>query len=85
MGEMVERVAVVIASALEHAYQEREEPTFDDHVKAARAAIEAMREPTEAMVASIYGPLRLSAGEHWMNEAEAEAAWRSMIDAALRD
>jgi len=62
---------------------------------AARAAIEAMREPTEAMITAGgekgYGHTREQA-EEWAKEEkfdsyaeEAVAYWRSMIDAALKE
>jgi len=44
----------------------------------ARAAIEAMREPTEAMVDAGY-----EAGGYTPDPSNIEGAWRAMIDAAL--
>lgn len=68
MSDMVDRVARAIHT-LRHNTPEQQ----------ARAAIEAMREPTEAMV---------SDGDHsngWyrVGEEEAVLCWHAMIDAAL--
>lgn len=78
MSEMVERVAQAIAGALKQAYWEREEPTDDDHLAAARAAIEAMREPTEAMWAK-------GTGARLDESPSTHKVWREMIDEALRN
>ena len=45
----------------------------DDFREAARAAIEAMREPTEAMAETV------------VDDDDAKAIWRDMIDAALKE
>ena len=42
----------------------------------ARAAIEAMREPTETMD---------NAGEQWCDQTSAMVVWQAMIDAALNE
>ena len=75
MSEMVERVARAIATARGYGLDANGEDTGDwqmfvDH---ARAAIEAMREPTEAM-------WREASFE---NGYVTEGAWQAMIDAAL--
>jgi hypothetical protein len=74
MSEMVERVAKHIALALAEAHAEREVPEPDDFRKAARAAIEAMQEPTEAMV---------EAGDETLADC-ARRHWEAMIDEALK-
>lgn len=72
MSEMVEKVATAI--------QEHTDATsWKACMNAARAAIEAMREPTEGMT-SPEGTC-----SEWVNGAEAAALWRYMIDAALTE
>ena len=80
---MIERVARALApqSLLpEHMWREFVEP--------ARAAIEAMREPTEEMrIAGDTAPTAHGWGLHAIHGssefAECEPLWRAMIDAAL--
>lgn len=72
MSEMVERVARAIAEARFGIGC----PVDGDDRIAARAAIEAMREPTDAMVDAAYG--RERTGTERGN-------WRAMIDAALTE
>ena len=69
MSEMVERVAMAIANRM------NEFPCTD--LDCARAAIEAMREPTEAMCNS-------GDGRYW-DDMTPRAMWQFMIDAALSD
>lgn len=78
---MVERVAKVLSDYCAAADQGVFEPT-----KAARAAIAAMREPTEAMWERGYA----AACEHDYGETPpdheiANATYRAMIDAALKE
>lgn len=56
------------------------EDSIEGWVEVARAAIEAMREPTEAML-EIGGDTSIEEGEH----IDERKAWRRMIDAALSD
>ena len=71
MTEMIERVARAIAQCLN-------EPGQCSYSDIARAAIEAMREPTEAMIKEgAYGSGEDSAGV-------ACGAWKAMIDEALK-
>jgi hypothetical protein len=66
MSEMVERVARAIA------YSETADPEmWSAFVEVASAAIEAMREPTEAMVERAVS-------------IKNDYGWRSMIDEALK-
>lgn len=69
---MIERVAKAISAA-----QTQTPDMWQAFLPEARAAIEAMREPTEEMVWSHevphYGP------------DEAREAWRAMIDAAMKE
>lgn len=76
MSTMVERVARAMAEVNDH-HQEFAIGDFRDaYMDQARAAIEAMREPTEAMVDSCGN------GEcaKW-----ARGAWANYIDAALQE
>ena len=69
MNEMIERVEVAIMHAL----------TGGTMLDAARAAVEAMREPTDQM---------LDAGgeafAHYTDKRESTRLWRAMIDEALK-
>lgn len=84
MSEMVERVA----RALYHAHSRNKpydilQPEFQrQYEKQARAAIEAMREPTEAMKNAMCeaGPDTNSGEFSW---DDAATVWTSGIDAAL--
>jgi hypothetical protein len=87
MNEMVERVARAIAG--HNGYDPDDMsgahniggPMWMAFVQEARAAIEAMREPTMDMV--------VAGTEQWLCEAamedRSEANWRAMIDEALRE
>lgn len=68
---MVERVARVIIAGFDEVTEPEER---EDCLNLARAAIAAMREPTEAMV---------EAGETFV-EYSASACWDRMIDEALK-
>ena len=73
MSSMVERVALAIEKKLSRTdpYDERQHKRFN-YDECARAAIAAMREPTEAMInAWIRAPGAIKGG------------WQAMIDAAL--
>lgn len=70
MSEMIERVGRALAAAEGHAY----DPAPYNHK--ARAAIEAMREPTDLMGLGL--PSDYKPGSH-----SAAQIWRTMIDAAL--
>ena len=75
--DMVERVAEAIDAAMSDAAGfERERA-----IAGARAAIEAMREPTEEM--AIAGAIGI--GGHMPSPLDAADAWRAMIDAALQE
>ena len=77
MSEMVERVARAI---LDNVPTISERGAYDpaDLQRCARAAIEAMREPTQAMVRTLYE----SHGKLWA-DCESAVVWHAMIDAAL--
>ena len=73
MSEMIERIATVMRAA----YVTDINPHWNG---VARAVIEAMREPTEAMAV---------AGAEWVDDGmalktSAETVWQAMIDAALK-
>ena len=81
MSEMVERVARAIRAVM----TPEAHPAFDDmgptlrdlYASYARAAIEAMREPTEDMFGAWLVVQESSEALQW------DACWRAMIDAAL--
>jgi hypothetical protein len=79
MNEMIERVA----QAMHGNRYEWPRPEFAEHREdyraMARKAIEAMREPTEAMLDAIEAPPGVS---QWRDYAERD--WHVMIDAALK-
>lgn len=84
-SEMVERVAGALHAAhAEVGWPADECETCD---KLARAAIEAMREPTEAMVCAAECLTSEFRTEHDRIEVPPgpEEAWQAMIDAALQD
>lgn len=66
MSEMIDRVAGAIMGA-----------SHSDYRIMARAAIAAMREPTEVMLRAFYGDMPV--------ESRLGDDWRDMIDAALKD
>jgi hypothetical protein len=79
MSEMVERVARAFYSSF---YDDESWPPVpfdselrdaDSYREAARAAIQAMREPTEAMT-----------NIGWVSMNEERLPWEAMIDAALK-
>jgi hypothetical protein len=72
MSEMIERVAKAIEESIWEPGQ--------DSVIAARAAIEAMREPTEAMLEAASIEAQKPAGWHMVYRN----IHRAMIDAALK-
>ena len=74
MTTMIERVARAICLS-----QTQSERVWQSFFPEARAAIEAMREPTEAMRAAVREVGGIQA------VAYANAAWPTMIDAALSE
>lgn len=74
MTEMIERVAKAIQSALSEGTPGRDPDRME---RIARAAIEAMRDPTEAMIDKGYDHVDYGG-------TDIEAAWKDMIDAALK-
>jgi len=74
MSEMVERVARALSGWLHGS------PSWESCFPMARAAIEAMREPTEAMVWAGRADHLTVDGEEW-----SKPIWQAMIDAALED
>jgi hypothetical protein len=71
MDEMVEQVARAMAAS------EPKLAYWDDKRSMARAAIAAMRDPSEAMLDATKA---LSSSRAYVGDV-----WRAMIDAALRD
>jgi hypothetical protein len=84
MSEMIDRVAKAICGASGMRWDDMLSGARDQFRRDARAAIEAMREPTEAMVKAAqeetYCHSWSSRGEHI---EDPEVAWTAMIDAAL--
>ncbi len=94
MSEMIERVARAMLAAdypddvggeLEYLWWDRHGETY---LRYARAAIEAMREPTEAMTFAGHDPLEtsvgLSNGELYFDAEGPAQTFTAMIDAALK-
>lgn len=92
--EMVERMAIAGHAAFQAAigpsfgdwFQPETWATVDEHVKsyyraAARANLEILREPTEAML--IAGLIPCRDDRYSLADAEAVKVWPRMIDAAL--
>lgn len=79
---MIERVALVLTRVNLMA-DRTEDLGGDDYSDLARAAIEAMREPTEAMLDAHETRMRTSLPGQTHLRSEALQAWRAMIDAAL--
>lgn len=82
MESMIERVARAIAGKLDDntPWKECGQGFRETCILLARAAIEAMREPTEAML-DAYSLTSMS----WNDEAVAKSVWYPMIDAALKE
>lgn len=74
MSEMVERVAKALV-----AWQQLPESAWVDHLDMARAAIEAMREPTYEMVLLTEGSERMD-----IVSGDICRIWQNMIDQALK-
>jgi hypothetical protein len=75
MSEMIERVARALCSLDWGSLPEGGGPVFEIYFRQARAAIEAMREPTEGMV---LAAIRADADDMPF------AQWRAMIDEVLK-
>lgn len=87
MSEMVERVARAIqASRGPKENWERADPaTRDLWLADARAAIAAMREPTESMVVDGFEAMKGDWQSCRQAADDARSCWRKMIDAARRN
>jgi len=77
MSEMVERVARALVVLEPRQNDPSPSWILERNIRLARAAIAAMREPTETMVFSAE-----SSGRTW---DDVRANWRAMIDEALRE
>jgi hypothetical protein len=73
VSKMVERVAKEIFIACGYYQKEIGEFILDDWIPAARAAIAAMREPTDEMISA--------SNREWPH---VRSNWKAMVDAALR-
>lgn len=79
-SEMVERVAKDLGRQIsggEVSLGKRHDGSENGWIQAARAAIAAMREPTDAMVDRGLG--------HQWTEHTAPSVWKAMIDEALKE
>lgn len=81
MSEMVERVAKAIAEKYAPAVDQRAPYAAVMMREAAKAAIEAMREPTKAMTADAARDISIFTT---IPDA-ADIVWRRMVDAALKE
>lgn len=81
MSAIVERVAGAIANA----WPDRDIP-HENAVAMARAAIRALREPTEAMLeaGTTHGITAYRCTMTQLRHGDAEETWWAMIDAALK-
>lgn len=80
MSEMVERVAMAIHVTMDAPAWDRTSVLTRDVMRVrARAAIAAMREPTEDMRDALS-----ATGKMW-RELNSETVWQTYIDAALKD
>lgn len=77
MSEMVERVAAAIDDKLEECHVVL---NFSQAQSIARAAIAAMREPTQAMIEAGA----ISGAAEPIEHSNFADAWRNMIDTALK-
>lgn len=90
MDDMVEKVARAICDAgqgqwRKPPYNELHTDALNNHWRhKARAAIEAMREPSEAMVKAGYDAF-MAWDARTGDDLGMEIIWRAMIDAALSD
>lgn len=86
-NEMIERVAralVLSEFGCDPGTKARDgRPLWEFHVGKARAAIAAMREPTEAMKEAPDNAGIADDDEYSIGEFYAEQIWQAMIDAAL--
>jgi hypothetical protein len=85
MSEMIERVARAINDArYDYKSDASWVPLLDD-LTVARAAIEAMREPTKAMIRETYGLHEFDNDDMGVSKKDAAKNWKMMIDAALKE
>ncbi len=81
MSEMVERVAKALGGP---SWNQHSEMWRENARLLARAAIEAMREPSAAMIEEGYGEAcELNRGDQPTPEETPACIWRAMITAAL--
>lgn len=96
MSEMVERVARALAAAEFYQFPETDKfieanwhqfaPELAERYRIrARAAIAAMREPTEVMVEAGYQPSGFEPSDVGVSHEDASDLYQAMIDAALAE
>ena len=85
--DMVERVATAIFVARKLGrrtnLRAQGDRTFQAHMRMARAAIAAMREPTEGMMEAAGNYENFCAVHNYGGAPDADGLWHAMIDAAL--
>lgn len=79
MSDMITRVAKAICVASGHPWEFAGSGYRETCIDFARAALDAMREPTPEMVSAGMGEVPEDGSEY----EDVEDAWRAMIDAAL--
>jgi len=84
MNEMIERVARAIKEKLESlAFSGGPDDDKDQYLKLARAAIEAMREPTDQQRNNYFETTKKFYPK--LSAVFSDAEWERMIDAALKE
>lgn len=83
MSEMTKRVGKAVRKALEYVYDHANDDSMDDEI--GRAAIEALREPTEGMAEVAMSIESRNYTIHYPQENNCSIdCWRAMIDEALK-
>jgi hypothetical protein len=78
---IIERAAKILADVSDHEWAAAPEPKREFYRKTVRAVLQAIRDPSEAMVQAGHD---LDSGI-FDNEAPPEQRWQAMIDAALAE
>lgn len=85
---MIERVARAICAVewptAEKAMKVKSHDMWVEFVPTAIAAIDAMREPSESMIATQVGNCPVDIGRQWLRD-DAYSTWTTMIDASLQE
>lgn len=87
MSEMVDRVAAAVAQVMDDRPLVNAAPEVVKRLRAeriARVAIDAMRKPTDEMVAGSASARPYPRGHGQISQGEAKQIYAAMIDAALK-